>query len=247
MNFTDMHIHLQDYKLNCATDIIASAQAAGVCRMVCAATAETDWSAVAALADKYPQTVVPAYGVHPWYAETTTSGWEHRLRKRLLSAPEALVGEAGLDGLRGDLSIQKTVFAVHAQLAKELRRPLVVHAVKATAALSVFLPQMPQKFMIHSFNGRPEHLPPILKAGGYVSFSASILKNHHGQEIVRMVPENRLLFETDGPYQGPRKETEQTPLFLPVLLKQLAFWREEDPQKLSVAAETNAKEFIYGK
>ena len=47
MNFTDMHIHLQDYKANCATDIIENARAAGVGRMVCAATAESDWPAVA--------------------------------------------------------------------------------------------------------------------------------------------------------------------------------------------------------
>ena len=177
MNFTDMHIHLQDYKANCATDIIENARAAGVGRMVCAATAESDWPAVAALAEKYPHTVVPAFGVHPWYAGETAAGWEHRLHKRLLSAPEALVGESGLDGLRGDQAAQKTVFSVQAALAKELRRPLVIHAVKAVAALSAFLPQMPERFMIHSFNGRTEHLRPILNAGGYVSFSASILKN----------------------------------------------------------------------
>ena len=223
MNFTDMHIHLQDYKANCATDIIENARAAGVGRMVCAATAESDWPAVAALAEKYPHTVVPAFGVHPWYAGETAAGWEHRLHKRLLSAPEALVGESGLDGL------------------------LVIHAVKAVAALSAFLPQMPERFMIHSFNGRTEHLRPILNAGGYVSFSASILKNRDAGEIVRLVPEDRLLIETDGPYQGPEKGREQTPLFLPVLLAQLARWRREDAEKLAAAAEANAKEFIYGK
>ena len=202
MNFTDMHIHLQDYKANCATDIIENARAAGVGRMVCAATAESDWPAVAALAEKYPHTVVPAFGVHPWYAGETAAGWEHRLHKRLLSAPEALVGESGLDGLRGDQAAQKTVFSVQAALAKDLRRPLVIHAVKAVAALSAFLPQMPERFMIHSFNGRTEHLRPILNAGGYVSFSASILKNRDAGEIVRLVPEDRLLIETDGPYQA---------------------------------------------
>lgn len=247
MNFTDMHIHLQDYKANCATDIIENARAAGVGRMVCAATAESDWPAVVALAEKYPHTVVPAFGVHPWYAGETAAGWEHRLHKRLLSAPEALVGESGLDGLRGDQAAQKTVFSVQAALAKELRRPLVIHAVKAVAALSAFLPQMPERFMIHSFNGRTEHLRPILNAGGYVSFSASILKNRDAGEIVRLVPEDRLLIETDGPYQGPEKGREQTPLFLPVLLAQLARWRREDAEKLAAAAEANAKEFIYGK
>ncbi len=247
MNFTDMHIHLQDYKANCATDIIAAARAVGVSRLVCAATSEDDWPAVSALARQYPQTVIPAFGLHPWYAGNAAAGWIERLRDCLSAWPQALIGECGLDGLKENREKQTEVFAAQVALAEEMHRPLIIHAVRAVPLLAGFWPHLPERFMIHSFNGRPEHLLPILKYGGYVSFSASVLKNRDAADIVRLVPENRILLETDGPYQSPRKTEEQTPLFLPELLRNMAFWRQTEPARLAAAIECNAERFIYGK
>lgn len=247
MNFIDMHIHLQDYKTNCATDIVTAAREGGICRFVCASTSEKDWPEVAALAEKYPHTVVPAFGIHPWYAVDAAKGWQIRLREQLLAFPTALVGECGLDGLREGMAVQTEVFAEELALAKELKRPFVIHAVKAVPELEGFWRQMPERFMVHSFNGHPDHLRPILKNGGYVSFSASILRNRNGAEIVRMVPADRLLLETDGPYQGPQKGLEQTPLFLPRLLMKIANWRQQDPAELAAMVLSASEEFIDGK
>ena len=245
MNFSDMHIHLQDYKINCATDIINAAVEIGVNRFVCAATSEKDWQAVKDFA--LNKRIIPAFGIHPWYVGTVQPDWEQKLKKILEQNPQALVGECGLDGLKPDFELQKEVFEVHRRLAKELNRPLIVHAVKAVEALNCFLPDMPPRFMIHSFNGRSEHLRPIVQNGGYVSFSASILKNREGQKIVQIMPANKMLIETDGPYQGPIRGEEQTPMFLPELLAQIAKWRNQDKEELSAQIEANAKEFIDGK
>lgn len=245
MNFSDMHIHLQDYKTNCATDIISAAVKIGVNRFVCAATSEKDWQAVKDFA--LNKRIIPAFGIHPWYVGDVEQGWEQRLKNILEQNPQALVGECGLDGLKPDFELQKEVFDVHRRLAKELKRPLIVHAVKAVEALNCVLPDMPPRFMIHSFNGRSEHLRPIVQNGGYVSFSASILKNREGQKIILNIPADRLLLETDGPYQGPIKGEEQTPKFLPELLAQIAKWKNQEEDELSAQIEVNAKEFIYGK
>lgn len=77
MQFIDTHIHLQDYKTKSAPQIIAGARAAGVEKFVCAAVTEEDWPEVAALAEAYPEVVVPAYGLHPWYAGQARPGWEN--------------------------------------------------------------------------------------------------------------------------------------------------------------------------
>ena len=74
MQFIDTHIHLQDYKTKSAPQIIAGARAAGVEKFVCAAVTEKDWPEVAALAEAYPEVVVPAYGLHPWYAGQARPG-----------------------------------------------------------------------------------------------------------------------------------------------------------------------------
>ncbi len=247
MNFTDMHIHLQDYRANCATDIIAAARSVGVSRLICAATSEDDWPVVAMLARQYPQTVMPAFGIHPWYASNAAAGWIEHLRSWLNDWPQALIGECGLDGHKENREKQTKVFAAQVRLAGEMHRPLIIHAVKAVSLLAGFWRHLPERFMIHSFNGRPEHLQLVLKYGGYVSFSASVLKNKDATDIVRMVPENRILLETDGPYQSPWKNEEQTPLFLPELLQQLALWRQTEQPRLAATIECNAERFIYGK
>jgi len=93
--------------------------------------------------------------VHPWWAGTTldardtsdgqhktTGSWLDALRVRLLDAPEALVGEIGLDGLRGgasdgalDVETQDAAFRAQLRVAADLRRPCTVHCVRAFGRL----------------------------------------------------------------------------------------------------------------
>ena len=65
MQFIDTHIHLQDFKSNCATDIVGAARKAGVAGMVCVSSYPEDWERAAALALSFPGYVVPAFGLHP--------------------------------------------------------------------------------------------------------------------------------------------------------------------------------------
>ena len=73
----DSHNHLQSAKFGTPPgELVASMRAAGVSGCVVNATRESDWDAVAALAGGFPGYVFPAYGIHPWYADTVAYGWE---------------------------------------------------------------------------------------------------------------------------------------------------------------------------
>lgn len=245
MQFIDTHIHLQDFKSRCATDIITDSQKVGVKQMVCAAVIEADWPLIANFAEQFPKSVVPAFGLHPWYLDKAKPGWESRITEYFQKFPQALVGETGLDRLRDmNPELQKQIFTGHIELAKQFNRPLIIHAVKANEWFENFWSIMPPKFVFHSYNGRREFAEKINKSGGYVSFSASILKNPHRQEIVQSIPPEKLLLETDGPYQGPTKGEEVEPCFLPELIKEIAAIREETVEILSSQIYQNSLEFI---
>lgn len=245
MEFIDTHIHLQDYKQKCATDIIKAAEEAGLKKLVCAAVLESDWQKIAALAEQYSEAIVPAFGLHPWHLQDISSDWQAHLEQMLSAFPQALVGETGLDRLRNpDKQPQFDIFHTHIFLAEKYRRPLLVHAVKAAEWLDECWKILPQKFVMHSFNGRIDLLQKAVKAGGYISFSASILKNRDKEQIIRAVPADRLLVETDGPYQAPEKGRESNPDFIPRLIETIAEIRDEENSSLAQKIYQNSLEFI---
>ncbi len=233
MQFMDSHIHLQDFKQRCATDIIAGARKAGVKKLVCAAITEKDWPAIAALVHTYPDTIIPAFGLHPWHTSEAEHGWENLLEKYLQDYPTALVGETGLDFYHNpDREAQQRIFAEQLRLANKYKRPALIHAVKAQQEMEMFWGYMPKKFVIHSYNGKSEFLKKIIKQGGYVGFNFSILKNPARQEVLQSVPADRILLETDGPYQGPVHGQEVYPENLPELAAEIAVLRGENTEDL---------------
>ena len=244
MEFVDLHIHLQDYTEDCATNIVKKAQKSGLKKMVCAATSLDDWEQVAGFAQKYPALIVPAFGIHPWQVNGASIDWFEQLKQYLNNFPLCLIGETGLDGLKPDFELQQQVFSMHLELAREYNRPIIIHSVKAVGAMSVFWRLMPSKFMIHSFNGKAEHLHDILLHGGYVSFSASILKNRDMEKIVKAVPLNKILLESDGPYQALNKGELSSPFFIPEILQRFASILHTDIEELSQQIYQNSQEFI---
>ena len=244
MEFIDLHIHLQDYEENFATDIVKKAQKSGLKKMVCAATSPDDWQKVADFASQYPDMIIPAFGVHPWQVADISADWSEQLRRYLNIFPSALIGETGLDGLKPDFELQQKFFSIHLQLAQEYNRPIVIHSVKAVTELNQFWHQMPLKFMIHSFNGRAEHLRNILLHGGYISFSASILKNQDMENIIKTVPLSRILLESDGPYQAFNKGEFSSPFFIIEMLHRFAQTLNLKVEDLSQQIYNNSLEFI---
>lgn len=87
-------------------------------------------------------------------------------------------------------------------------------------------------------------MPKIVSAGGYVSFSQSILKKTNCEDVVRAVPAVRLLLESDGPYQALERNRESEPAFLPCLAEKLAAARGENLEEFVSQTYQNALGFI---
>lgn len=245
MQFIDTHIHLQDFKSNCATDIICAARQNGIAAMVCVSSFPEDWQRAAALALSFPDYVIPAFGLHPWYLAKGETGWDVLLAEYLRRFPQAWLGECGLDRVKNPVyEPQAEVFARQIELAVQYERPLIVHAVRADAWLENFWTRLPSKFVFHSFSGSRELLNKIITRGGYVGFNYSILRSRHRENVLKAIPAECILLETDGPYQSPFRGKEVSSLALPELARQIAAVRGCATERLAEQVYCNTLEFM---
>lgn len=147
------------------------------------------------------------WGIHPWETcrQPLPDGAEAGLffpsERDMREATACLaIGECGLDATRGaSLEQQEELFRRHIALSERLRKPLIVHCVKALDRLLRLRreqkPTMP--WMLHGFRGKPQQLRSLLDAGFYVGFGF-----RHNAESLRLCPAERLLLESDDQQQS---------------------------------------------
>ena len=235
MDFFDTHIHLQDFDDANVINLLKEGQ---ISKCICVSAKQTDWQKVADIYEKYPDTIVPAFGLHPWYVYEKTSDWAKQLETYLQKYPVSLIGECGFDRLKNvDYIKQKDAFITQINLANKYKKGLIIHAVKADVWLDDVWKLLPEKFVFHSFNSRIDLLNKITKHNGYLAVNMKILKNKQAKEIILKTDITKLLVETDAPYQT--KITD-----LGTLIENLALIKNENVADLSKFVYANAKEFV---
>ena len=207
ISYLDSHCHLPEQPLMEGISGIMEGRPR-VARMLCNATREGDWQPVIELAAGEKR-VIPFLGIHPWFADSAAAGWEERLMALLERIP-AGIGETGLDKCcRADFGGQQRIFQTQLRMAAELRRPLVIHCVKAWGRLLEMLEQSAAPLppvLIHSFGGAAETLQRLLRLGCFISFSERVITDSRLHPCLLQTPLARLLLETDAPWQPGSKE-----------------------------------------
>lgn len=164
------------------------------------------------MSDNYPS-VIPSFGLHPWFIVDRTPDWLTILREFLDANPSAAVGEIGLD--KGplakaiDFDDQVEIFRPQLQLAKELKRPVSVHCVDAFGDVLDIMKStgsFPEGVILHSYIGSAEMVPEFVKLGAYFSFSGHLMpmEETKAKKMVKAVPFDRILLETDAPDALPK-------------------------------------------
>ena len=168
------------------------------------------------------------------------------LRENLSADPHAGVGEIGLDRLkaRAISPAQRAVFAAQLEVAAEFARPVVLHGAKCwgevVAACRPYAGRIPA-FLFHGFSRSGGLLPEIVALNGFVGVGAALLNDHavNYRELVREVPIERVLVETDADYgrAGARPSLEE-------IVRKLAELRGMEPVALEAAVDANATRFV---
>lgn len=143
-----------------------------------------------------------SYGIHPWYIQGNNP---EKLLEHVKEAAHynrvVAVGEAGLDKLKGPpMDVQKQLFCWQIEISEAVKKPLIIHSVKANnEVLNLRKTMNPaQSWIIHGFNGHPQEMEQLVKAGFYLSFGPKILyPSNKAAESFRQIPEDRFLLETD--------------------------------------------------
>ena len=143
-----------------------------------------------------PTTGCASVGIHPWDVD---DNWEERFRtiRELAKAPDiTAIGECGIDRAHSGagLELQTEVFRAHITLSEELKKPLIIHCVKAVDnIISQYKECKPQQaWIIHGFRGKPQQAEQLTRAGLYLSFG-----EHFNAESAKVIPADRLFIESD--------------------------------------------------
>ncbi|MEX0837722.1 MAG: TatD family hydrolase [Gemmatimonadota bacterium] len=208
--YFDTHCHLTDAAFRDDREaVFRRAGEAGVGRMVTIASNVADAEAAVRLAAARDGLWSTA-GVHPHEAGEAAPDAVDRVRAIVSSAPNVVVaiGETGLDYHYDNAprDVQRKLFSHHLALGAELELPVVVHAREADDDVAAALREMPAGTtgVLHCFTGGERAFEQAVSAGWYVSFSGiASFKSFGAADLLREVPVDRLLIETDAPYLSP--------------------------------------------
>lgn len=207
----DAHNHLHDECLAPRLrELLKELRLANVGACVVNGTREQDWPAVQKLSRR--DWVVPAYGLHPWYAKDRSASWFDTLRRYVDNdlGEYVTIGEIGLDRWmeNHDLADQEKVFIPQLELAAERNVAASIHCLKAWGHLEQILrahKRPARGFLLHSYGGPAEMVPSFLKLGAYFSISGYFAHERKAaqREVFKQIPIDRLLVETDAPDMLP--------------------------------------------
>jgi len=215
MRLFDSHAHYDDEKFDQdREEIIQKIYDSGVEKFISAGYSLESSKRAIDLADKY-EFIYTTVGISPNDVKQTLEETIEDIKKLedIITRKEndkiVGIGEIGLDYYwnKENKEIQKQAFIMQIELANRLNLPITIHTREAVSDTLEILKQHPvqQKGVFHCCPLNRELVKEALKLGFYISFAGPVtFKNSkNAQEIVEMVPNDRMLIETDSPYLAP--------------------------------------------
>ncbi len=250
----DTHSHLDDHRFDDDREaMIARAQEAGVSTMVTIGCDLATSQAAVAMAHQYPF-VYATVGVHPHEVKHIEEAWYPKLHALGKDSKVVAYGEIGLDYHYNHSapSIQRSRFREQIGVAKDLELPLVIHTREAQEdTITILKEEGAEKVggVFHCFSGDAWLAKDALDLGFYLSFSGVITFKNASmlRDIIKWVPLERILVETDCPYLTPvpHRGKRNEPAFVTHVAQTIADIKSQDAplslEELCLQTTHNAK------
>jgi TatD DNase family protein len=239
-------------------EVLQRAAAAGVSRIVVTGSSDDSNEKAARLAQDHPGVLWSTAGVHPHHASDYTAESDALIRRLAAEGRVVAVGECGLDYYRNfsPREAQLTAFRSQLEIAAETGLPAFLHQRDAhDDFVEVLEPMLPRlsRAVAHCFTGEHESLREYLALGLYIGVTGWICDERRGthlKQIVSIVPDDRIMIETDAPYLLPRtiRPKPQTrrnePMHLPEVLRVVAESRGQTEEHVARITRRNAERFF---
>jgi len=236
--------------------VIAEAKSVGIDRIVQVGYSAEQSQWCVDCAEAFPGSVLAAVALHPNEAPVVADlEADLAIIEKLAEHPRVrAIGETGLDFFRTEPELQdkqKYSFRRHIQLAKRVKKALVIHDRDAHRAVLDILDEegAPDITVFHCYSGDAEMARECIDKGYVLSFAGTVtFKNAPAlREAVKLVPVEQLLVETDSPFlaPAPHRGSLNTPSQIPNILRFIAAERGDDVNDLAAAISATGNR-IFG-
>lgn len=238
--------------------VIQRAISAGVRHIIVTGSSDDSNRRAAALAENSEGVLYATAGVHPHHASDYSDDSDATIRQMVQKDVVVAVGECGLDYFRNfsPRNAQLSAFRRQLDIACDTGLPVFLHQRDAHQDfVKVLQPVLPDlsRAVAHCFTGNEEELHDCVSMGLYVGITGWICDERRGKhlhEIVPIIPDDKLLIETDAPYLLPRtvqpkpKSRRNEPAYLPEVLRVLADARGQSESHVARITSENALRFF---
>lgn len=239
----DSHCHLADIQFN--TDrakIIKDALSDNINWMLCICCSQAELDTFYDLNKVYKH-IYPSIGIHPHEAKSGLPDWIKENISQVVA-----IGEIGLDYhyLFSPKEQQIDVFRNQIRIAKQNNLPVIIHAREAIPdTIQILKEESVNTGVIHCFSGNEQELKIFLDLGFYISFAGYITfpKSIESRKLVELVPQDRLLLETDAPYLAPQpvRGKRNEPKYLRYTIEETAKIRNLSADRISEIILENSR------
>lgn len=239
-------------------EMMQRAKDAGVSRMIVTGSSDDSNLEALRLATESRGTLFATAGVHPHHASDYTDASDNSIRRLIKDPLVVAVGECGLDYFRNfsPRGAQLEAFSRQLDIARESGKPVFLHQRDAhddfIEILEPYLPDI-SRAVAHCFTGEGESLREYLALGLYIGITGWVCDERRGKhlyDIVSIIPDDRLLIETDAPYLLPRtirprpKSRRNEPMYLPEVVRVVAEARGQSVEHVAAITTANAIRFF---
>ncbi|MEP6833185.1 MAG: TatD family hydrolase [Gemmatimonas sp.] len=251
--FADSHTHLADDAFSAdVDDVIERARAAGARALVCIGESPAQARKAHAIAARFPGLVWFTCGVHPHAAHTWNDEADAAAIRCALQQGAVAVGECGLDYHydHSPRDQQRHVLSRQLAIAAEFRKNIVLHTREAEDDTFAFLRDAEAAGVggvLHCFTGSHALAEAGLAAGWYVSFSGVVtFKKFDDVALLRLIPDDRLLVESDAPYLAPvpNRGKRNEPAWVAATLGRVADARQVSVESVAQMTLANTRIFF---